>query len=91
MQKDGLKDSINEKFKECVKEFHKQMNAHLNTYPLIMSVLVAKFKYSCKIRDEYVEKNDIQVFNKDNSQMFEIPIKHHQAFQELQNDVEYSM
>ena len=27
-------DNINDKYKECVESFHKQMDAHLNTYPL---------------------------------------------------------
>ena len=85
-------DNINDKYKECVECFHKQMDAHLNTYPLMMTVLLANLKMSTRKRDKYVEKNNIEVIKKDdNSQIFRITMPHHQKFQKMQNEVEYSL
>ena len=92
MKNDELSKTINADFKECVEGFHKQMDAHLNTYPLMISVLLANLKMSIKKRDKYVDKNKIEVVEKeDNSQVFRVEMPHHQNFQILQNQVEYSM
>lgn len=84
--------NINDKYKECVERFHKQMDAHLNTYPFMMTVLLANLKISTRKRDKYVEKNNIEVIKKDdNSQIFRVTMPHHQKFQKMQNEVEYSL
>ena len=85
MKNDELSKTINADFKECVEGFHKQMDAHLNTYPLMISVLLANLKMSIKKRDKYVDKNKIEVVEKeDNSQVFRVEMPHHQNFQILQ-------
>lgn len=86
-----MEKMINDQFKECVENFHKQMDAHLNTYPLIISVLLTKWKESSKKRDKYVEKHNIEVIEKDKSQMFYVTMENHHDFQQLQKNVEYSM
>ena len=92
MKNDELSKTINADFKECVEGFHKQMDAHLNTYPLMISVLLANLKMSIKKRDKYVDKNKIEVVEKeDNSQVFRVEMPHHQNFQILQNQVAYSL